>query len=124
MKTKLILPITAFATFVLPAFVFAREFSGITDLLAGFRSVLNQIIPFLIAIAVVVFIYSLIQYITSAGNPEKRKEAQSMMIWGIIIIVVMSSILGIVNIIQSSIIDQTDNRLYDGELPNVGGSRR
>jgi uncharacterized membrane-anchored protein len=54
----------------------------------------------IISVAVIYFIYSLLQYL---GGGDKG-EARSHMLWGIIIIAVMVSVWGLVSILTTSLV--------------------
>src|SRR3989339_349511 len=61
--------------------------------------ILKPIVPLLIGLAVVLFIYGVLTLILSEGG-EKQKEGKDQMIWGIVAIVVIVSIWGLVALLQ------------------------
>jgi len=68
----------------------------------------SRLIPILVGVALIVFIWGLITNLMSS-NEEKRKEGRKIMVWGIIAIFVMVSIWGIVEYIQDVLgIDDID----------------
>jgi uncharacterized membrane protein (GlpM family) len=62
----------------------------------------GYIIPLIIGIAVVWFLIALVKFVANQGDEEKRKEARSTMIWGIVAIFVMVSVWGLVNVLQNT----------------------
>ena len=62
--------------------------------------ILNPIIGFMFAVAVVMFIYGIVEYIWSADNEDKVKDGQRHMAWGIIGIFVMIGVYGILNLLS------------------------
>mgnify|MGYP001559403171 FL=1 len=62
--------------------------------------ILNPIIGFMFAVAVVMFIYGIVEYIWSADNEEKVEVGKKHMIWGIVGIFVMLGVYGILNILS------------------------
>ena len=63
------------------------------------RFIINPLIIFLFALALVFFLYGVLEFILSAGNDEKRSTGKSHMIWGIVGLTIMIgvwSILGFV----------------------------
>src|SRR3989344_5266141 len=62
-----------------------------------------RVIPLLIGIAILYFIWGVLTYIRAAGDEEKRKEGRNMMIYGIIAIAVMVSVIGLVNVLSNSV---------------------
>lgn len=89
----------ALALFAVPAVASAQEGPTVEGLFFWIQDIINIAVPILIAAAVLVFLWGVLKYILKAGDPEKRKEAQQTMIWGIIGIFVMVSIWGLVNIL-------------------------
>lgn len=84
-----------------PSLAFART---VSDIISGtIMPIINVVIPLLIAVAVVLFLYGVVKFITSGGDEEKRKEARSFMLYGIIGIFVMVSVWGLVGILSDTL---------------------
>jgi succinate dehydrogenase/fumarate reductase cytochrome b subunit len=62
---------------------------------------MKPIIPFLIGLAVIVFIYGVLTLMLSEGG-EKKEDGKKFMIWGIVGIFVMISVWGLVNILKET----------------------
>jgi len=75
--------------------------TGINSVLSLVASVLNAIVPIIISIAVVWFLWGVFQYVI-ASDPEEKTGARNHMIWGIIGIFVMVSVWGIVNLLKDT----------------------
>lgn len=61
------------------------------------------VIPFIWAIAFVIFIWGIFQYFIAGGaDEEKRSQGKQLMIWGIVAFFVMSSVWGIVNVFKGT----------------------
>ena len=92
-------------TSLLPVLALAQALVT-TDAVTLFNSILSIlngiVVPLLIIIAVVVIIFGAFQFVTGAGDPEKRKEGRDKILWGIVGIVVMFSIWGLINIVLST----------------------
>ncbi len=88
---------------LLPAVAFAQytPSQGVTGLIAFARSLTNQILPLLIGISVVYFIYQVFHYFI-ASNEEDKGKAKGHIIWGIVAIFVMVSVWGLVGILTST----------------------
>lgn len=72
-----------------------------TKLISNIKEyILNPIIGFMFAVAVVMFIYGIVEYIWSADNEEKVEVGKKHMIWGIIGIFVMIGVYGILNVLS------------------------
>ena len=63
------------------------------------RVIINPIIFFLFAVALVYFLYGLAQYLLSPNSEEVRKKSKSQMIWGTIGLFIMVAVFGIMRII-------------------------
>src|SRR3989344_9617250 len=63
---------------------------------------LDSVVPLLITLAIVVFIYGVIRYIANANDSAKREEGRNFMIWGIIGIFVIVSIWGLVKLLAGT----------------------
>jgi hypothetical protein len=85
--------------FVFPVFVFAAE---IADIMNMVDSILGIVLPTLMVIATIVFIWGIIMFITAAGSDDKRKEGKNLMIWGVIGLFVMVAMWGLVQVIGNT----------------------
>lgn len=63
---------------------------------------LMGLIPVLVLVAVVTFIAGILQFLSAGDDAEKRQSGRKVMIYGIIILFVMVSIWGFVNILTQS----------------------
>ncbi len=78
------------------------EASVVTLMKSIDRVVINPIILFLFALAMVYFLYGLVQYLLSPGNEEVHKKSKSVMIWGVVGLFIMISVFGIMKLILST----------------------
>jgi len=89
--------------FTLPMFVLAATFDedGYVDgIITAIGDWVTALVPVLIALAMVVFFWGLVQYLWSGADDGKVK-GKNLMIWGIIAVAVMISIWGLVGLLQS-----------------------
>ena len=63
----------------------------------------RAVIPVLFSLALVVFIWGVIQYIMGANDQTKREEGRKFIIWGIIGLLVITAIWGIVGILGATV---------------------
>ncbi|MFA6416300.1 MAG: hypothetical protein WCW56_02305 [Candidatus Paceibacterota bacterium] len=77
------------------------QVTDISSLFTFFQGLMSAILPILIGLAVIFFIWSLLMFLKESGS--KKDEAKSQMIWGIVIIFVMVSVWGLVGILQGSL---------------------
>lgn len=64
---------------------------------------LNNLIPLLITLAVVVFFWGLVKYIMSASDEAAKEGGKNLMIWGMIALFVMVAFWGIIGYFQQSL---------------------
>jgi uncharacterized membrane protein YidH (DUF202 family) len=84
-------------------------------ILCRIGSILNTVVPILIALGVVYFVWGVVQYIMG-HEEESKKKGREKMIWGIIGLVVIVAMWGIVGIIQNSF---GVSGTYQGTIPCV-----
>lgn len=77
-----------------PLLTFAVDFDAILEKIGD---ALGIILPILVSLAVIFFIYSLLMYILKEG--DEKAKAKTQMIWGIVILFVMISVWGLVDIL-------------------------
>ncbi|MFA5791497.1 MAG: hypothetical protein WC884_00455 [Candidatus Paceibacterota bacterium] len=77
----------------------------------------NSIIPFIFALAIVMFVWGVIKFfIINADEEAKRAQGKQFMIWGIIALTVMVSIWGLVGILGSTF--GIDTKFLPSVAPN------
>ncbi|MFA6254079.1 MAG: hypothetical protein WC640_02355 [Candidatus Paceibacterota bacterium] len=65
------------------------------------KSIIEPLIPILVALAIILFAWGLFNYLKSGmGDTDDIRGAKSLMFWGMIIIFVMFSVWGLVLILQ------------------------
>jgi hypothetical protein len=76
---------------------------GIQDFILDVVSFLNSsIVPFLFAIAFLVFVWNAVRYFVIGGSNETEQEkARSLATWGLAAFIIMVSLWGIVNMFVS-----------------------
>ena|SRR3989344_6606376 len=62
----------------------------------------NTVIPLIFAIAVVIFIWGVVQFILNSDEEAKRAKGKQFMIWGIIALTVMIGMWGLVGILGNT----------------------
>ena len=63
---------------------------------------INRLVPFVISLTVLVFLWGIFKYLTAQGDSDSRKEALGYITWGVVSLFVMVSVWGLVNILVSS----------------------
>lgn len=92
----------------------ASETITIARIFERLTNVFNLIIPFLVLLATVIFIWGIVRYITAGGDEQRLTEAKNLMVWGIIALAVMLTVWGFVNVLIDAIFG-TEN------IPDIPG---
>lgn len=74
-----------------------KDLTGIIQL---FTDIGLKIIPFMAAVAFLVFILGVGRFIKAAGNEKEIKDSKNLLIWGIVGLFVMVTIWGIIAFLQ------------------------
>lgn len=83
-------------------FIASAQGEGIFGLLNLVGNVINGVIPIIIGLAVLVFLYGVFKYVISNGEDDKA-AGRNFMVWGIIGLFVMISVWGLVNLLGDSL---------------------
>lgn len=108
---------------MLPAMLFAQDFTSIDNSLDSISAFVIRLIPFAIGLAVLFFIWGLIKYVSAGGDSDKQKEARDTIIWGIVILFVMVSVWGLVNVLINTFGLQNDDIPPAPGIPYSGDYR-
>ncbi len=103
--TKLILifstliPVTTFAQITINSSeTQACTGNGLELLLCNIHQLLNAVVPVLVALGVVYFVWGVVQYVI-AGGEEAKKQGKNRVIYGIIGLVVIVGVWGLVGVV-------------------------
>ena len=114
---KIIKKLIPFGLMAMPFAAGAVE--SINDLFNLTEDIINKLAPLLIAIAVIILLIGIINYIRAGDDEEKRAKGKNEMIYGIIGLFVMVSIWGLVAILSGTFNLSTDiPDTVDELLPN------
>ena len=75
---------------------------------------LNKLIPLLVLVATVLFLFGVVRYIAAAGDEEKTKEARRLIIYGIIGLAIIIAVWGLVAVVIDFIFNTNT-------IPNIPG---
>tara|TARA_B100000745_G_scaffold49034_1_gene29353 strand:+ start:6066 stop:6428 length:363 start_codon:yes stop_codon:yes gene_type:complete len=85
----------------IPLIVSAQNLGYFGNILVQLRGLFALLLPLLVGLAVVVFVWGVILYIGSGDSEDKRRDGRNLMVFGIIAIFVIVSIWGFVRILQT-----------------------
>lgn len=73
-----------------------------TDIIDKLIGIFNALIPLLMVVATVFFLWGVLQFVTSGGDEDKRKEGRDHIIYGLIGLFIMVAVWGLVGAIQGT----------------------
>ncbi len=73
------------------------------------RYVINPLIVLAFAIAMVVFLWGVFNYVRGAGDPKARETGRSHILWSLIGMAIMFSVFGLMTIISNTVGGPTGN---------------
>lgn len=88
--------------FFAPLLTFAQEapdFSYLESAIASIGQIVAQLIPIVIAIGLLFFIWGLVQFIAASGDEASKEEGKRKMVWGILALFVIVAVWGLVGIL-------------------------
>lgn len=84
-----------------PCIVFAE--TSIKGIFEKFTEIVGTAVPILMALVVVFFLLGIVRFTASSGNPEKRKEAKNLIIWGLVGIFFLVAFWGVIQILLQTV---------------------
>lgn len=97
--TKLFLLLSIF--FIPPLFALAQFNTGtdIVSILDVLKNIFNTVIPILMVLATVIFLWGIIMYITASGDEKRLASSRQYIIWGLVALLTMAAVWGLVNVL-------------------------
>ncbi|MBI2100130.1 MAG: hypothetical protein HYT48_02200 [Candidatus Vogelbacteria bacterium] len=108
-QIKRILP---YALLALPMVAAAQN--EILTAVLRIQAIVDAVVPIVLVIAFIYFVWGVGKYILSAGDEEKKSEGRNIMIYGALALFVIASIWGIVGVISRTL------GTTGGQAPNSG----
>ena len=102
---KYILPILSLSLF--PLFTSAQGFnlagSTFGDVISYIIGLINLLIPILFALTFIIFFWGLSKYVIGAGDEKVLKQGKEYMMWGILVLFILTSYMAIIGIATSEL---------------------
>lgn len=117
MKKTALTGLYAALLFAIPAIASAQALQPIRNFVVAFGGIVDILIPILIAVALVVFFWGLIQYIRKSG--EGHGEGIKIMTAGLVSLFIMVSVWGIINLAQNALGVPTTGVVAVPQVPQV-----
>lgn len=82
----------------------SNSFDSLQSVMASLIAIIKDyVIPLIFAFAILIFLWGVLKYIRSGGDPKARGEGSSFMLYGIVALAVMISVWGLVKILTGTI---------------------
>ena len=105
----------------LPIFALAQT-NSVNSVEGGFVVIINiinqYVIPLIIGLAVVYFLWGVLKYVTAGGDEESKGAGRDMMIYGIIALFVMVSVWGLVGVLKGTF-NLSEGTPTGTEIPSI-----
>lgn len=102
-----------------PSLVFAQDGGSLSTLVPKIGIIVNQLVPIVSTIVVLVFFYGLVKFVLSAGDEDSSKKAKAYMIRGILGMFVMTTIWGIIAFMQNTIGNTDAPTVVNLKMPDI-----
>lgn len=116
---KKIIALSSLSAFA-PLVAFAQtspNFTYINNTTTFLKTLLNWVIPVLITLMVIYFLWSLISFIRS--EPKEKEEKKKGLLWSVLALFIGISIFGIIAILQRVTGTQGVNKLDSNSIPTI-----
>ena len=85
----------------LPSIALAQSPQSFSELVNLLINILQVAVPFIIGITIIVMLWAGAQTILHGDNPQKLADGRRVLMWGIIILFIMVTVWGFVNLLRS-----------------------
>lgn len=103
---------------LLPMLAFAQakgiQLYNLQDVINGAGRIINAIVPLIFAVAVLYMLWNIVKYIEAGtGDAKARDAARDQIIFAVVLLFVMMSIWGLVNILRGTFTLKNENPSTD-----------
>lgn len=99
----------------------STEFTTLQGLIFLLTDLANTAIPVLLALAFLLFLWGVVDWITNISDSDKHKKGRTRMLWGIVALFVITSLWGIITVVHDTFfegISGTSNTIIQGSGTN------
>ncbi len=102
-----------------PLVTLAQNVSTVNSWFSNIEDWVTRAVPILIGVALLVFIWGLIQYINAGDDDAKKKGARGTIIYGVIILAAIVGVWGLVNFVLDTIGVDTGTTVPTPGVPGI-----
>jgi hypothetical protein len=88
------------ATALMPLAAYAQDLEEVMDTI---KRMVDRLVPLFMVLAVAVFFWGIVKYITASGDAEKEKSARGYIMWGLLGIFVLVAFWGLITILANTL---------------------
>lgn len=99
-KITALFPVTALLFMPTTARAGAPDLTYVESIVVSLQELIVILIPLVIAIGLLFFIWGIVQFILASGNEEAKDAGKRRMVWGIITLFVIVSVWGLVGLLN------------------------
>lgn len=66
------------------------------------KNILNPLIEMAFVIALVVFLFGLMEFLRGANSEEKRRDGKQHMLWGVVGLLIMLTVYGLITLLMAT----------------------
>lgn len=101
---------------------YAAQADDLSGLLEIIREILGTLVPIIVGLALVVFLWGVLRYVIAGADKEGKEQGRNFMIWGIIGLTVMVSIWGLVALVKNTFFESSPApfEIDDGQQDDPG----
>lgn len=81
---------------------FVLSTSNIGEILTYLSCLLSKIMPILVTVAALAFVWGIINLYLNPNNEEKKKQGKGFMVWGLVALFVIVCVWGLVGVIANT----------------------
>lgn len=109
------------STLFMPLAALAQtQVTNVETLIRRVQGIMNTLVPLILIVATIVFIWGIVSTLISGGDVEKRKQGRDLVLYGLIGLFVISAVWGLVAIIGNTISTPTITQPKIAPPTNIG----
>jgi hypothetical protein len=93
------------------------DLGWVKSVVSGVGGLVGALIPILIALSFAVFVWGMVQFIAVSGSERAIEEGKRKMLWGVVVLFVITAIWGILALMRSITDTETSNSLNPPTIP-------
>ena len=91
--------LSSLAILAIPLVGYAAAPTNFSGFVSIFLNILNMLVPIIVGLAFVVFLWGIVKFVGAGGDTEKIREGKNVIVYGIVGLFVMVSVWGLVNVL-------------------------